>query len=181
MLQASRLRLTLLGGAMVLASSVGAAEHQAPNGKPPAISAARPAVQGAADKERPATARPTPATIARLKTSEGFFPTSTPPISAYVDDSFGFSALRVEWDPESGTWGVASAPDPIGAGLFGIELPSDEPLQIVRPDGSVMIFVGRHGLEYVSVRRRPDGKLRFGCSPLPGPPAGEAADLFPEK
>jgi len=134
-----------------------------------------------ADRKRPTTARSTPAVIARLKTSEGFFSTSAPPISGFLDDRFGFSALRVEWDPESGTWGVASAPDPIGAGLFGIELPSDEPLQIVSPDGSVMIFVGRHGLEYVSVRRSPDGKFLFGCSPLPEPPGGHATDLFPEK
>ena len=86
--------------------------------------------------------------------------------------------MRVEWDPESQSWGVAT-PDAASASVFGARLPSDRPIQITRPDGTVMLLVGPEGMEYLTVERGQDGRFHHRCSQDPSPSV--PATGWPEK
>jgi len=94
-------------------------------------------------------------------------------------EDWSWTAMRVQWDPESESWGVATSSDPAGAGVFGARLPSDRPIQVTRPDGTVMLLIGPEGMEYVTVQRGPDGRFHHQCAQEPS--TSMPATGWPEK
>jgi len=92
------------------------------------------------------------------------------------------SAVRAAWDPETRTWGPApkgAASAGLATSLGGPELPFETPIGFALPNGGRGWYLGKSGMERVSVVRGPDGRFHPVCEPALGAtetPAPEPTD-----